>query len=105
MSGPPQDFCVFASENPRIGRSVAKEHDLEPIRWQTAYDLFHGQVLRVRAGFIRERWGEYRKHEDPCATPLVSSLWFPDASAVRGVNCRFKHSTLPHEQCGTNLPV
>ena len=64
MSGPRQDFCVFASENPRIGSSVAKHHDPEPIRRKTAYDLFRGQVLRVRVRFIGERWSEYRDHGD-----------------------------------------
>jgi hypothetical protein len=62
MPGPRQDLRIFARKNPRISRSVAKKHDPESIRRKTAYDLFHGQVLRIRVRFIRERWSEYRNH-------------------------------------------
>jgi hypothetical protein len=62
VPGPPQDFRILASQNPRIGRPIAEQHDPEAIRRKTAYDLFCGQVLRVRVRFIRERWSEYRNH-------------------------------------------
>jgi hypothetical protein len=61
MPRPRQDFCVFAGENPRIGRFFARQHDPEPIRRKTAYDLFRGQDLRVRVRVIGEHWCEYRK--------------------------------------------
>ena len=64
MSSPPQDFSVFARENPWVGRSVAEKHYPEPIRGKAAYDFFRGKVLRVRVRFVRERWGEDRNHQD-----------------------------------------
>jgi hypothetical protein len=70
MPGPGQYFRIFASKNPRISRSVTKKQHPESIRRKTAYDLFHGQVLRVRVRFVGEQWGEYRIHED--SSPLVN---------------------------------
>jgi hypothetical protein len=66
MAGQRQDFSIFTGKNPRIRRSVAEKHYPEPIRRKTTYDLFRGQVLRVRVRFIRERWGEYREHQGCC---------------------------------------
>src|SRR5271166_5816787 len=59
---PAQDCGIRASQNPRIGRSIAQHHDLEAIRRKTAYDFFRCQILRVRVRFIRERGSEYRDH-------------------------------------------
>lgn len=63
MSCIPQNFSIFSGENPRIGISVAEEHDPEPVRRKTADDFFRGEVLRICVRFIRERWREYSKHE------------------------------------------
>jgi len=66
MSSTPQDFRIFASENPRIGGAGAEKHYPELVRWKTAYDFSRGQILRIRVCFIRERWSEYRNHQDFC---------------------------------------
>jgi hypothetical protein len=64
MSRASQDFGVIAGKKPWIRHSVAEKHYPEPIRRKMAYNFFHGKVLRVCVRIIRERWSEYRNHQD-----------------------------------------
>ena len=72
MSRTPQDFGVLAGKNPWIRRTGAEKHYPEPIRRKTADDFFRGKILRVRVRFIRERWSEYRNHENFGVFPRVA---------------------------------
>jgi len=77
-----QNLSIPASENPRIGHSVAEHYDPKPVRRETAYDLFRRKVLRVRIGFVGKRWGEYSEHGHFLSAALAISKEMRQVSAI-----------------------